>query len=100
ELQAYDRGIVFINPGSPLVTSAGPDHPIVWVLDENAQRVASLLDPSVPHPVLYAIDGTSLELLWRSAPGELAVGGKYASVAVAHGVVFVGTDRISAYGIR
>jgi hypothetical protein len=97
-VDAFDSGIVFVNPGAPVVSSNGPSDPIVWVLDENARRVASLLDPSTPHPILYAVDGGTLQVLWQSAPGELELGGKYSTVAVAHGRVFVGTDRARAVG--
>jgi outer membrane protein assembly factor BamB len=50
--------------------------------------------------VLYALDAMSLKLLWRSSPGELYASGKYNEPAIAHGVVFVGTDRIQAFGFR
>lgn len=88
------------NPGSPVVTSNGPADAVVWVLDPDMPRLAPLVGPSVRRPVLYAFDGATLALLWRSAPGALEVGGKYSSPTVAHGVVFVGTDRIQAFGLR
>jgi hypothetical protein len=88
------------NPGSPVVTSNGSQGPIVWVVDENGPRTATLDEPSAPRPVLYAFDGASLRLLWRSNPGDLDVGGKYGEPVVEHGVVFVGTDRVQAFGLR
>ncbi len=100
EVDRYESTLVFINPGSPIVTSDASLNPVVWILDENAPRVASLLDPAVPHPILYAVDGTTMTVLWRSAPNELFVGGKYSSVTAARGVVFVGTDRVQAFGVR
>ena len=38
-----------------------------------------------------------LKELWHSAPADLGPSGKYAHVVVAHGVVYVGTDRITAF---
>jgi hypothetical protein len=98
-VDALDGGIVFLNPGSPVVSSHGPDGAIVWVLDENASRLASLVDPAAPHPVLWAVDAATLQPLWRSSADDLQVGGKYSTPLVAHGVVFVGTDRIQAFGL-
>ncbi len=91
---------VFGNPGSPVVTSNGTQDGVVWVLDENARRSALLSGADAPRPVLYAFDAASLELLWKSAPGQLFTSGKYNEPAFARGNVFVGTDRIQAFGIR
>ena len=90
---------VFGNPGSPFVTSNGSRDAIVWVLDENAPRSALLAGANAPQPVLYAFDAMTLELLWKSAPGELFTSGKYNEPAFARGRVFVGTDRIQAFGL-
>jgi hypothetical protein len=92
--------LVLQNPGPPIITSNGTEDAIVWVLDENTDRLASLADRSTPHPVLYAFDAATLKLLWRSPSNELGVGGKYNTPLVAHGFVFVGTDRIQTYGLR
>lgn len=100
DIDASDGTLAFVNPGSPVVTSDGAANAIVWVLDQNAQRVASLLDPATPHPILYAVDATTLAALWRSPDNELSLGGKYNTPVVAHGFVFVGTDRIQTYGLR
>jgi hypothetical protein len=95
-----DQVLSFLSPGSPIVTSTGADNPIVWVLDANVYRSAPLRpEQNVPHPVLYAVDANTLQLLWQSTPDQLNVGGKYNSPATAHGVVFVGTDRIQAFGM-
>jgi hypothetical protein len=96
---ATDHELVFWNPGSPVVTSLHGTQPVVWVLDPNALRTASLLDPATPKPVFYAVDGQTMQLLWRTAEGELELSGKYNSPAVAHGVVYIGTDRIHAFGV-
>jgi len=99
-VDAAEPTLAFINPGSPVVSSDGANGAVVWVLDENAPRSASLADANAAHPVLYAVDGTSMTALWRSAPCDLDVGGKYSTPVIAHGVVFVGTDRIQAFGLR
>jgi hypothetical protein len=98
-VERQDARTAMWNPGSPVVSSDGALGAVVWVLDANGSRLASLVDANAPHPILYAFDGDSLELLWGSADGELAVGGKYATVAVAHGEVYVGTDRIEAFAL-
>jgi len=90
--------LVFINPGSPVISSDSTRDPIVWVLDENARRSAPLAGPGPPAPVLYALDGHTLDLLWKSAPGQLHTSGKYNEPVFAHGAVVVGTDRIQAFG--
>jgi hypothetical protein len=94
-----DGSLAFLNPGSPVVTSQGESGAIVWVVDGNASRLASLLSDATPHPVLYAVDGTSLAPLWSSASGSssLHLGGKYETPIVAHGTVFVITDRVQAF---
>jgi hypothetical protein len=97
---AADTEMRFLNPGSPVVTSHGGADPVVWVLDENAPRTASLLDSTTPHPVLYAVDGETMKVLYRSGQGDLDVGGKYATPLVAHGTVFVVTDRVQAFGLK
>lgn len=89
---------VLLNPGSPVVSSDGARNPVVWVLDENARRSAPLAGRDAPAPVLYAFDGDTLELLWKSAPGQLPTSGKYNEPVFADGVVVVGTDRIQAFG--
>jgi len=91
----------FQNPGSPIVTS-GPDgkNAIVWVLDTNAAKSSPLYGTHAPLPVLYAFDAMNLELLWKSSPGVLLPSGKYNEPSVVNGVVFVGTDRVQAFGLR
>ena len=102
-LDAYETTLTFENPGSPVITSHGARDAIVWVLDENAPRTAALTGPLVgndaPTPTLYAIDAATMKPLWRSAKKELEASGKYATPTIAHGTVFVGTDRIQAFGL-
>ena len=91
---------VFENPGSPVVSSNGERDAIVWVLDTNTRRSAPLAGEGAPQPVLYAFDALTLKLLWKSQPGALYTSGKYNESVIAHGAVFVGTDRIQAFGLR
>jgi len=93
-----NTSLVLGNPGSPVVTSNGARDAIVWVLDENAPRSALLSGADAPRPVLYALDADTLDVLWRSAPGELFTSGKYNEPAFGGGLVFVGSDRVQAFG--
>ncbi len=98
-IDGVDHEIAFVNPGSPVISSSGSDSAVVWIVDENAPRTASLVGCDVPGPVLYAGEAATLRLLYRSGAGVLHVGGKYVTPVVAHGTVFVGTDRIQAFGL-
>ena len=91
--------MVLQNPGSPVVSSRGSRDAIVWILDINRPRSASLYGPDAPQPVLYAIDAESMGLLWQSAPGQLHASGKYNEATVVDGMVLVGTDRIQAFAL-
>ena len=93
------KTLVLGNPGSPVVTSNGSRHAIVWILDENASRSALLAGSDAPQPVLYALDATTLDVLWKSGSGELSTSGKYNQPAFGGGRVFVGTDRIQAFAL-
>lgn len=93
-----NQTLILGNPGSPVVTSNGSRDALVWILDENASRSAMLSGPGAPQPVLYALDAATLDILWRSAPGQLFTSGKYNEPAFGGGQVFVGTDRIQAFG--
>jgi competence ComEA-like helix-hairpin-helix protein len=101
-LRVDGRAMDFVlqNPGPPEVSSNGSKDAIVWVLDENARRSAILTGPKAPHPVLYAIDPTTLKVLWKTDPDLLQASGKYNSPTIADGNVYVGTDRIVAFGTR
>jgi hypothetical protein len=61
-------------------------------------RGVNLEDPKVAHPILYALD-QDLNILWSSSQTQLNAGGKYMTPAFARGTVFVGTDRIQAFGL-
>ena len=98
-LDAIQPGLILQNPASPVVTSLNRRNAVVWVLDVNVPRSASLYGEDPPQPVLYAVDALSMERLWRSAPGQLYPSGKYNEPLVTDGRVFVGTDRIQAFGL-
>lgn len=100
EIDQLEQTQTFYNPGSPVVSSHGGKGAIVWVLDMGAPRTAALWGENAPRPVLYAFDALGLKLLWKSEPGALNTSGKYNEPTVARGVVFVGTDRIEAFGLR
>lgn len=89
----------FQNPGSPVLSSAGGKDAIVWVLDANAPRTATIYGPHAANPMLYAFDAGTLQLLWKSAPGSLSTGGKYNEPTIANGHVYVGTDRVQVFGL-
>ncbi len=97
-LDQSQNSITMLSPGSPMVTSSGSANAIVWVLVGNVPRSVNLLDPNVAHPILYALD-QNLNILWNSTQTQLNAGGKYMIPAFARGTVFVGTDRIQAFGI-
>jgi hypothetical protein len=83
-----------------MVSSNGSSGPILWVLEPNVYRSASLVNSTV-HPQLHAIDGTTMQVLFSSDPNDadMRQGGKYNHPVVARGVVFTGTDRITAWGL-
>jgi hypothetical protein len=97
---AREMETTLVNPGSPVVSSAEGQGAVVWVLDPAQPRLAPLAGPGTARPILYAFDGLTLRRLWRSGPGDLEVGGKYSAPTVARGLVFVGTDRVRAFGLR
>ncbi len=99
-VEASENTFGFLSPGSPWVTSNGGNNAIVWVLVANATRVTPLAGADAPHPILYALDPETLRALWVSTPEMLNVGGKYNAPGFGHGMVFVGTDRIQAFGAR
>jgi hypothetical protein len=98
-VEASENTLGFLSPGSPWVTSNGSNNAIVWVLVANVPRGALLSDPNAAHPILYALDPVTLKALWTSTPQMLNVGGKYNTPAFGGGRVFVGTDRIQAFGL-
>jgi hypothetical protein len=96
---AQQNNVPMMLPGAPEVSSDGTAHPIVWVVDANVKRSDSLTKSTTTHPILYAFDALTLQPLWSSAWSELFVGGKYDHPTIARGEIFVGTDRIQAFGL-
>jgi hypothetical protein len=90
---------VMSNPGSNLITGNGTSNEIDWIVDAGVQRTDSLQSFSPGDPVLYAYNALTMQPLWSSAYQELNLGGKYNSIAVARGDLFVGTHRIQAFGL-
>ncbi len=90
---------VMSNPGSNLITGNGTANEIDWVVDAGVQRTDSLTSFSNGDPVLYAYNALTMQPIWSSAYQEVGLGGKYNSIAVARGDVFVGTHSIQAFGL-
>jgi hypothetical protein len=90
---------VMSNPSSNMVTGDGTANLIDWIVDAGVQRTDSLTSFSAGAPTLYAYNALTMQPIWSSAYQEVAMGGKYNSVAVARGNLFVGTHRIQAFGL-
>lgn len=90
----------FHNAGSPIVTSNGGRDAVVWMVDQNAPRTANLYTEKPPQPFLYAFDAVSLNLLWKSKPGELFTTGNYSEPTIVQGLALVATDRLQAFGLK
>jgi len=99
---AYDDGITFRNPAIGVISSSGNDFStaVLWLLDSNRLRGETL---DVSQPILYAVDPSGMKtvsVVYRTEDGTLSAGGKYNTPIVVNGKVYVGTDRIVAYGLR
>jgi hypothetical protein len=91
---------VMSNPGSNLITGNGTSNEIDWVVDEGVQRTDALNNGFTNGaPVLYAYNAITMQPIWSSSYGQLDMGGKYNSIAVARGNLYVGTNRIQAFGL-
>ena len=87
------------NPGANMITGNGTANEIDWVVDAGVQRTDGLTSFANGAPALYAYNALTMQPLWSSAYQELDMGGKYNTIAAARGDVFVGTDRIQAFGL-
>jgi hypothetical protein len=85
--------------GANMITADGTSHPIDWILDAGVQRTDALTSFANGAPTLYAFDALTLQPLWSSPYQQLDMGAKYNTIAAARGVLFVGTDRIQAFGL-
>jgi len=93
---ALNTTVALKNPGSPVVTGEG-DEAVVWVLDSNAQRSDSLLDPKTGTPILYAFAAKDLNVLWQSPPTAIRQSGKYSVPAIGNNRVYVASDKLTAF---
>ena len=97
---AEETTLALLNPSSPVVTSDGSSNPMLWVIDAESSPAGVARDGvNIAHPILYAVDGTTMTVLWRTAVDELGQGAKFITPAVNDGQVFVATDRVLAYGL-
>jgi hypothetical protein len=85
--------------GANMITADGTANPIVWIVDAGVQRTNGETTFLYGAPTLYAYDALTMQPLWSSAYRELDMGGRYNTIAAARGEVFVGTDRIQAFGL-
>ena len=100
-IDAQDNSLSFKSPGTAVISSNGNDltTAVLWVLEPNIFRGDSL---GGSHPTLYAVDASSmqvLQLVYSSPENLLGPGAKYNAPTVANGVVYTGTDKITAFGL-
>jgi hypothetical protein len=97
-VDATENTLAFKSPGTPVVSSNGSDNAIVWIVEPNVYRGDPLDGNS--RPTLHAVDGSTMQLLYSSPIGTFSgAGGKYYHPIVSRGTVFVGVDRVTAFGI-
>jgi len=90
------RGALNLSPDGTLLYvpfGAYGDGGVGWMVSVDTTT------PSLASAFAYALDANTMQLLWSSTPSQLNVGGKYNHATIARAVVFVGTDRIQAFGI-
>jgi hypothetical protein len=85
--------------GANIITANGTANPIDWIVDAGVQRTDGLTSFANGAPTLYAYNALTMQPLWSSSYKQLDLGGKYNTIAAARGDVFVGTDRIQAFGL-
>jgi outer membrane protein assembly factor BamB len=97
---AEETTLALLNPSSPVVTSDGSSNPMLWVIDAESSLAEMVIDGvNIAHPILYAVDGTTMTVLWRTGVDELGQGAKFITPVVNDGQVFVATNRVLAYGL-
>jgi hypothetical protein len=89
-----------VDADSAIITSNGSSNPIVWILNTNLPRSSNPWTETV-HPVLYALNAMdpNLAILYQTPANLLDLGGKFDSPSSGDGMIFVGTDRIQAFGL-
>src|SRR5262249_30914671 len=85
--------------GANIITANGTANPIDWIVDAGVQRTDGETTFANGAPTLYAYNALTMQPLWSSAYQQLDMGGRYNTIAAARGQVFVGTDRIQAFGL-
>jgi len=100
QVAASQASTAMVDADSPIITSNGSSNPIIWILDTNLARSANPWTETV-HPVLYAINALdpNLAVIYQTPASLLDLGGKFDSPASGDGMIFVGTDRIQAFGL-
>jgi hypothetical protein len=97
---AEETTLALLNPSSPVVTSDGSSNPMLWVIDAEGSLAEMIRDGvNIAHPILYAVDGTTMTVLWQTGVDELGQGAKFITPTINDGQVFVATDRVLAYGL-
>jgi hypothetical protein len=85
--------------GANIITGNGTANEIDWIVDAGVQRTDGLTSFANGAPTLYAYNALTMQPIWSSSYQQLDLGGKYNTIAAARGEVFVGTDRIQAFGL-
>jgi hypothetical protein len=102
-VDATEKTLAMVNPSTPVITSNGSSDPIVWVMDtflnDADSNDAGASAKNNPRNVLHAIDATTMQPLWQTGQGELGIGANFTIPVVKHGVVYIATDRVRAYGL-
>lgn len=99
-IDGKETTLALVNPSTPVLSSNGASDAIVWVMDAYASDAEfAVVGFEHSRPVLHAIDATTMQPLWQTAPAELGEGGKYTIPVVKHGRVYVATDRVRAFGL-
>jgi len=100
QVTASQTSTAMVDADSPIITSNGSSNPIIWVLDTNLPRSSNPWTETV-HPVLYAINAMdpNLAIIYQTPTNLLDLGGKFDSPSSGDGMIFVGSDRIQAFGL-
>ncbi len=100
QVAASQTSTAMVDADSAIITSNGSSNPIIWILDSNLARSANPWTVT-NQPILFALNALdpNLAVLYQTPTNLLDLGGKFDSPASGDGMIFVGTDRIQAFGI-
>ncbi len=100
QVAASQTSTAMVDADSAIITSNGSSNPVIWILDTNLPRSSNPWTETV-HPVLYALNAmdSNLAVIYQTPTNLLDLGGKFDSPSSGDGMIFVGTDRIQAFGI-